>query len=46
MSITKEKMLDVYATMQKIRMFEDRVAELFAAIVLFERSLTPLTVTV
>jgi hypothetical protein len=30
MSITKEKMLDVYATMKKIRMFEDRVAELFA----------------
>jgi hypothetical protein len=30
MSITKEKMLDVYATMKKIRMFEDKVAELFA----------------
>ncbi len=30
MSINKEKMLDVYATMKKIRMFEDRVAGLFA----------------
>lgn len=30
MSVTKEKMLDVYATMKKIRMFEDKVAELFA----------------
>ena len=30
MSINKEKMLDVYATMKKIRMCEDRVAGLFA----------------
>ena len=30
MSLTKEKMIEVYETMVKIRMFEDRVAELFA----------------
>jgi acetoin:2,6-dichlorophenolindophenol oxidoreductase subunit alpha len=30
MSPTKEKMLDVYTTMVKIRKFEDKVAELFA----------------
>jgi pyruvate dehydrogenase E1 component alpha subunit len=31
MSLTKEKMIDVYETMVKIRMFEDKVAELFSA---------------
>lgn len=30
MSLTSEKMIDVYETMVKIRMFEDRVAKLFA----------------
>ncbi len=30
MSLTSEKMIDVYETMVKIRMFEDKVAELFA----------------
>lgn len=29
MSLTSEKMIDVYETMVKIRMFEDKVAELF-----------------
>ena len=31
MSLTKAKMIDVYETMVKIRMFEDKVAELFSA---------------
>ncbi len=31
MSLTKVKMIDVYETMVKIRMFEDKVAELFSA---------------
>ncbi len=31
MSLTKAKMIDVYETMVKIRMFEDKVAELFGA---------------
>ena len=30
MSLTKEKMIDLYATMKKIRLFEEKVAELFA----------------
>lgn len=30
MSLTSEKMIDVYETMVKIRMFEDKVAKLFA----------------
>ena len=30
MSFTSEKMIDVYETMVRIRMFEDRVAKLFA----------------
>jgi len=30
MSLTSEQMIDVYETMVKIRMFEDKVAELFA----------------
>jgi TPP-dependent pyruvate/acetoin dehydrogenase alpha subunit len=29
MNLTKEKLLDVYTTMKKIRLFEDKVAELF-----------------
>jgi pyruvate dehydrogenase E1 component alpha subunit len=31
MSLTKKKMIQVYETMLKIRMFEDKVAELFSA---------------
>ncbi len=31
MSLTKEKMIELYATMRKIRTFEDTVSELFAA---------------
>ncbi len=31
MDLTKEKMIDMYITMRKIRMFEERVEELFAA---------------
>ena len=31
MSLTKAKMIDVYETMVRIRMFEDKVAELFSA---------------
>jgi len=31
MSLTKAKMIEVYETMVKIRMFEDKVAELFSA---------------
>ena len=31
MSLTKKKMIEVYETMLKIRMFEDKVAELFSA---------------
>ena len=31
MSLTKEKMIDLYTTMKKIRLFEEKVAELFAA---------------
>ncbi|NIO11801.1 MAG: pyruvate dehydrogenase (acetyl-transferring) E1 component subunit alpha [Deltaproteobacteria bacterium] len=31
MSLTKKKMIEVYETMLKIRMFEDKVAELFGA---------------
>jgi pyruvate dehydrogenase E1 component alpha subunit len=30
MSLTKEKMIDLYATMKKIRLFEEKVSELFA----------------
>jgi pyruvate dehydrogenase E1 component alpha subunit len=30
MSLTKEKMIDLYGTMKKIRLFEEKVAELFA----------------
>ena len=30
MSLTKEKMIDLYATMKKIRLFEEKVAGLFA----------------
>ncbi len=30
MSLNKEKMIDLYATMKKIRLFEEKVAELFA----------------
>ena len=30
MSLTKEKMIEVYTTMKKIRLFEERVADLFA----------------
>lgn len=31
MALTKEKMIELYATMRKIRTFEDKVSELFAA---------------
>ncbi len=31
MSLTKEKMIDLYGTMKKIRLFEEKAAELFAA---------------
>lgn len=31
MSLTKEKIIDYYTTMKKIRLFEEKVAELFAA---------------
>lgn len=31
MALTKEKMIEVYTTMREIRVFEDRVSELFAA---------------
>ncbi len=30
MSLTKEKMIDLYTTMKKIRLFEEKVSELFA----------------
>ena len=31
MSLTNEQMIGMYANMKKIRMFEEQVAELFAA---------------